>query len=57
VLQNFQDSLMFDSVKGFLKIQLYNNHFLLSSLAEGDVLKSPSQIVMDYSAFDETILI
>jgi hypothetical protein len=57
MLQHKEDSIVFHFVKSFLKIKLNNNNLLLRFLAEVNILKCPSQAIMNCSALNKSILI
>ena len=48
---------MFNLVKGLLKVQLEDNHFLFVFMADVEILKSPSQTILNGSGFDKPILV
>ena len=48
---------MLNCVERFGKIQFKEDNFLLGGLALMDILKRPSEAVLNRSPFDETILV
>lgn len=48
---------MFNSVKGFCKVQFHNDYLLLRMMTLVNVFKTPCQAILNGSELNETILI